>query len=130
MVCNYNCLECPYPDCINDEITAEEEKLSKKLDGEINAENMTVFKNKQQEHYIKNRNHYLKKNLEYHYEHRDDILKKKHDKYEANKEYCQQDARERRRKAYAENPKKIQQQNKAYRERKKLKKLKEQQLAG
>ena len=36
-MCDYNCLECPFPDCIVDEISDEEILASEKFDKEIRA---------------------------------------------------------------------------------------------
>ena len=58
MNCNHDCFNCPYPDCIEDEITDEEVELSEMRDGKV-AEIIKALPKVEQKK-IRDREYYLR----------------------------------------------------------------------
>jgi hypothetical protein len=71
-------------------------------------------------HYANNKNRYKENHQRYNQEHKVELNAKKKEWYQDNLEYARMTAKERRRRAYAENPEKIRQANRDYRARKKV----------
>lgn len=85
-VCNHDCFNCPYPDCIVDGMTAEEYRESSRIERELirpKSRKEIAIAAKQREYYEANR---------------ESIAAKKREYYEANREKHNAYMREYRRK--------------------------------
>jgi hypothetical protein len=94
-----DCLNCQYPDCINDKLTFEEMKEADERDktaniilsndprirwAQLNPERNQENKHR---HYLKNKEKYNKKDKAYHQLHREELNRKRRERYRANREY-------------------------------------------
>lgn len=71
--CDKNCFECPYPDCINDEMNLEDYEAEKKID-KLAGVKSTPLNDKK----VTKRIHYLR--------HREELLEKKRSQRKKKKE--------------------------------------------
>lgn len=132
MMCDRNCFECPYPDCVLDEVSLEEYRESDERDKqEERAEKLASAKDKKAEWRIKNIEKHRKSCREYaernpdrmrkYYEDNKDAINEKRRSYrERNRDRIRAAERERMRRYRAENPEYYRQKEREAREEKRI----------
>lgn len=110
MICNRDCQHCEFEDCIEDESTAEEMRLSDNRDKQVNIilsddyRIRWVQRNKErnrlnkQKYYIEHKEQLRERQNIYYQEHHAELMKKAKERYQKNIEYRRQWQREYRKK--------------------------------
>jgi hypothetical protein len=92
-------MSCTLPDCVNDDISVDEMKLSNQLDNEadivlsddprIRWVQLNPERNRKNKHnhYMKNKDRYQKQRKEYHSTHSEELKEKRKEYYQKNIEY-------------------------------------------
>ena len=141
-VCNMDCFNCQYEDCIKDYLTIDEYALSKELDKDIvreitptsvrrNRETKTRWYHKNKEAELVKRAKYREANREkikeinkqYHAEHREEDNQRNLARYYTNHEENKKKARDTKRAKYQENKEYYRQKQREYRQRVKERRL-------
>ena len=85
--CNMDCFNCPYPDCINYEMTAEDYQEALQRDRvTLNSNEKLKLNEKKRAYYAENRERRLAWQRDYYQANRDHIRAKQKAYYEANRE--------------------------------------------
>jgi len=99
MICDRDCFHCQYSDCVNDDLTAEELKLSnirdKKSDVTLSDDYRTRWaqlnpvrnRENKQNHYQNNKDRYKLQHQIYYQLHKEELNRKRKERYEVNREY-------------------------------------------
>ena len=136
LVCDKDCKNCIYNDCINDDFTLEDYHFSQSLDKEIKREDVPkvvlrhresalawYHRNKdselkrQEKFREENRDVLREKVREYHREHREQENQRHLANYYSNHEENKKKARESKKSRYKENPEYYRQKQREYRQR-------------
>ena len=84
--CNHDCFNCPYPDCIVDDVTAEEYRELSRIERELirpKSRKKLAIAAKQREYYEANRESIAAKQREYYEANRESIAAKQREYREA-----------------------------------------------
>ena len=141
-ICNKDCFNCPYEDCVREHLVSEEYSLSKELDKDILREitprsvlrdrevklawyhrNKETEKVKKAEYRKANREKLRETNRQYHAEHREEDNQRNLARYYSNHEENKKKARETKRAKYQENKEYYRLKQREYRQRLKERKL-------
>ena len=136
LICNKDCFNCPYEDCIEEHLTLEDYSLSKELDKDIIKEitprsvlrdrerklswyhkNRETQKVKSAEYREANRERLREVNRQYHAEHREEDNQRNLARYYTDHEDNKKKARDTKRAKYQENKEYYRQKQREYRQR-------------
>ena len=87
-ICDKDCLHCPYPDCINDEMDAEDWRQAREIEEYVRPKTAAerAIAAKKREYREANRESIAAKKREYYEANRESIAAKQREYYEANRE--------------------------------------------